>query len=85
MNLLLELSVIIIVLSLGISTIKLLKASNTSERVVALDAMAIMSVSILIILSIYYDRSFYLDIALVFGIIGFLGVVIFGRYIEKGL
>jgi len=44
-----------------------------------------MSVSLLVILSLYFQREFYLDIALIFGLIGFLGATIFGRYIEKGI
>jgi multisubunit Na+/H+ antiporter MnhF subunit len=36
-------------------------------------------------LALYFQRSLYLDIALVFGLIGFLGTTIFGRYIEKGI
>ena len=80
-----ELIIIILLLSIAISLYRFLKAPTLSDRVVAFDTISIMSVSLLVILSLYYQRSFYLDIALVFGLIGFLGTTIFGRYIEKGI
>jgi len=56
-----------------------------SDRVVAFDVMSIVSVSFLLILALYFQRELYLDIALVMGLIGFLGATIFGRFIEKGI
>ncbi len=80
-----ELVVIILLLSISISLYRFLKGSTLSDRVIAFDAISIMSVSLLVVLALYYQREFYLDIALVFGLIGFLGATIFGRYIEKGI
>jgi len=68
-----------------LTLIRFLKGPTLSDRVIAFDVMSIMSVSLLVILSLYFEQSFYLDIALVFGLIGFLGATIFGRYIEKGI
>jgi len=80
-----ELIILILLLAVFISLYRFLKAPTLSDRVVAFDTISIMIVSLLVILSLYYQRSFYLDIALVFGLIGFLGTTIFGRYIEKGI
>jgi len=80
-----ELIIIILLLAVSISLYRFLKAPTLSDRVVAFDTISIMIVSLLVILSLYYQRSFYLDIALVFGLIGFLTTTVFGRYIEKGI
>lgn len=80
-----ELVTILLLLSISISLYRFLKGSTLADRVVAFDTISVMSVSLLVILSLYYQRDFYLDIALVFGLIGFLGSTIFGRYIEKGI
>ncbi len=80
-----EIIIILLLLSILISLYRFLKGSTLSDRVVAFDVISVMSVSFLVILSLYFQRSFYLDIALVFGLIGFLGTTIFGRYIEKGI
>lgn len=80
-----EIITIILLLSIFITLYRFLKGSTLSDRVVAFDVMSVMSVSLLVILSLYFQREFYLDIALIFGLIGFLGATIFGRYIEKGI
>ena len=76
---------IILLLAMFLTLIRFLKGSTLSDRVIAFDVMSIMSVSLLILLALHFKQSFYLDIALVFGLIGFLGTTIFGRFIEKGI
>jgi len=81
----LTLFTIILMSAMFFTLFRFLKGPTLSDRVIAFDVMSIMSVSLLVILSLYFEQSFYLDIALVFGLIGFLGATIFGRYIEKGI
>ena len=80
-----ELVIIILLVSIFITLYRFLKGPTLSDRVVAFDIMGIMSVSLLVLLALYFQRSLYIDIALVIGLIGFLGTTIFGRYIEKGI
>ena len=80
-----EIVVLIILSSMFITLYRLLKGPTFSDRVIAFDTLSIIGISLLVILSLYYQRGFYLDIALVFGLIGFLGTTIFGRFIEKGI
>ena len=81
----LELFSFILLLSMAITLIRFLKGPILVDRIIAFDILSIMGVSLLVILALYYQRSLYLDIALVFGLISFLGTTIFGRYIEKGI
>jgi len=80
-----ELVTILLLLAMLITLYRFLKGPTLADRVVAFDVMNIIGVSLLVLLSLYFQRSYYLDIALVFGLIGFLGSTIFGRYIEKGI
>jgi len=80
-----EIVIIILLVSIFITLYRFLKGPTLSDRVVAFDIMGIMSVSLLALLALYFQRSLYLDVALVIGLIGFLGSTIFGRYIEKGI
>ncbi len=64
---------------------RFLKGPTLNDRIVAFDVLNILSISLLIILAMYFKRLVYLDIALVVGLIGFLSTTIFGRYIEKGI
>ena len=76
---------IILLIAMSLSIIRFLKGPSLTDRVIAFDILGVMSVSLLVILAIYFKRDIYLDVALVFGLIGFLGTTIFGRYIEKGI
>ncbi len=80
-----EIIVILLMLSILISLYRFLKGPTLSDRIIAFDVISIMSISLLIILALYFQRSLYIDIAMVFGLIGFLGTTIFGRYIERGI
>lgn len=76
---------LLILLAMSMTLFRFIKAPSLSDRIVAFDVVSIMSISLLVILSLYFDRVIYLDIALIIGLIGFLGTTIFGRYIEKGI
>ncbi len=76
---------ILLLLSLFFSLYRFLNGPTLTDRVIAFDAISIMSLSLIVILAVYFERSLYLDIALVFGLIGFLGTTLLGRFIEKGI
>ena len=80
-----ELITLILMLSMMLTLYRFLKGPTLGDRVIAFDVISIMGVALLVILSLYFQKSFYLDIALVFGLISFLGTTIFGRFIEKGI
>ena len=68
-----------------ITLYRFLKAPSLSDRIVAFDILNVIAISLFIILALYFERLIYIDIALVIGLIGFLGTTVFGRYIEKGI
>ena len=78
-------SIIVLLLAIFLTLIRFLKGPTLSDRMVAFDVMSIMGVSLLVLLALYFQKALYLDIALVFGLIGFLGTTIFSRYLEKGI
>ncbi len=80
-----EIVVLLLLLSMFIAMYRFLKGPTLSDRVIAFDTISIMGISLLILLALYFQRVLYIDIALVFGLISFLGTTIFGRYIEKGI
>ena len=72
-------------LAMLLAMVRFVKGPTVVDRVIAFDAISIMSLSLIVILAVYFERSLYLDIALVFGLIGFLGTTLLGRFIEKGI
>jgi multicomponent Na+:H+ antiporter subunit F len=78
-------AIILLLLSMSLVLYRFLRGPSLSDRVVAFDVLSILAVCVLVLLAVYFQRILYLDIALVFGLMGFLGTTLFGRYIEKGI
>jgi len=79
------LDIFLLLLASALVLFRFIKGPTLSDRVVAFDIMSIIAVALLLILALFFQRELYLDIALVMGLIGFLGATIFGRYMEKGI
>ncbi len=65
--------------------IRFIKGPTPSDRVVALDTLTIITTAGLVFLSLFFDRSIYLDVSLIYGVLGFIGVLTIARYLEGGL
>jgi multicomponent Na+:H+ antiporter subunit F len=72
-------------LSVVIAFVRFVIGPDTLNRVVAFDGMTIMSLSILVFLAWYLERTIYLDVALVYGLLSFLGVIAVARFGEGEL
>jgi multisubunit Na+/H+ antiporter MnhF subunit len=74
----------LIALSFFLSFIRFLKGPDFANRVVSFDVMSMIVLSLLVVLSIEFKSSLYLDVAFVFAFIGFIGVIIFARFNRIG-
>jgi multisubunit Na+/H+ antiporter MnhF subunit len=61
------------------------RGPDAANRILALDTLTILVIALLALLAIFYERGIYLDVALVFAMVGFAGVILFGRFMEKGV
>jgi len=52
------------------------------DRVVAIDALVSLMVSALVLLGVYYRAPIYLDVALVYAFLAFLGTLAIAKYLE---
>lgn len=73
-----------IVLALILCT-RLIFGPTAADRAVAADAIEILADMALILFALYSGRSIYLDIALVTALLGFIGSVLIGKYLEGKL
>ncbi len=71
--------------SLFSAFIRFLVGPTASDRAMALDFMAVVVVSLMVVLSFVFDRAIYLDVAMIYALIGFVGTVVIGRYLEGGM
>lgn len=83
-NTLLMISGVIVLISMIISFIRLIIGPDYINRIVAFDSLTIISISLILFISFFLKRYTYLDVALVYGLLSFLGVIAIARFSEKG-
>jgi multicomponent Na+:H+ antiporter subunit F len=84
-DLILGIAMAIILLSIAITMIRFALGKTAVDRVIAFDVMTISSISVICILAQQAGRIIYLDIAIVYGLLSFLAVIIIAKYFEKSL
>ena len=75
-------AVALLLLAIGLSTLRLFLGPSTPDRVVAADTLAVITTAGLAGLAAIFDNPIYLDIALVYGTLAFVGTVAIARAIE---
>ena len=63
--------------------IRLVRGPTLPDRVVALDLLAVLSVSFIAMYALDTNQPVFLDAALVLALIAFLSSVAFARYLER--
>ena len=76
---------IIALLALLLAFVRMFKGPYPVDRIISLDSMTIIAVSLIVFLAIRLGRTIYLDVALVYALISFIGVIAIARYFERGL
>ena len=79
--------IFIIVIGLGIifCLLRLIKGPTAADRVVALDTLSTITTALLVILGFVFKRYVYLDVALVYALLTFIGAIVVARFLEKGI
>ena len=81
----LQLALVLIAFSILFGVIRLVKGETEADRVIAIDLLTIVSLSIIILYAHIAQRFIYVDVAIVYGLLSFLGVLAVARYLERGL
>lgn len=63
--------------------IRFLLGPTLSDRVIALDLLITIGIAVIAVYAVISDRPSFLDIAMIFALIAFLGTVAFSYYLEK--
>lgn len=79
----LDIAMALTVVGLVAASIRLILGPSRADRVVALDLITVLLVSLAAQLSLLYKEAAYLDLGLAIALVGFLATVAFARYIER--
>ena len=60
----------------------MVRGPSTADRMVAADALVVAATPLIALIAMLFENAIYLDIALVYGALGFVGVVAMARVLE---
>ena len=75
----------IITLAAIIAFVRFIKGPTAADRVVALDTISFMVIGLMVLLSFILERFIYIDVSLIYAVLGFVGVITIARYLEGGI
>ncbi|PLX40570.1 MAG: cation:proton antiporter [Hyphomicrobiales bacterium] len=64
---------------------RFLAGPKPADRVIAFDVLTIISITGIALAAKIEGRIIYLDVALVYALLSFLGVIVIARYLERNL
>ncbi|EGV50838.1 monovalent cation/H+ antiporter complex subunit F [Candidatus Endoriftia persephone] len=79
-----KLALFLIGAAVVLSFLRLLIGPAAPDRIVAADTLAVITTSALLMLAALFGSVLYLDVALIYGTLAFVGVVAIARAIEGG-
>ena len=84
-DLIYNIAAIVALAGIVLSFVRLILGPTIADRAVALDGMTIISISLIVFIAYFSNRIIYLDVAIVYGLISFIGIVAISRYLARGI
>jgi multicomponent Na+:H+ antiporter subunit F len=83
-----SIALVLFVLLMGgilLSFVRLLRGRTGPDRAVALDTATLISTDLLVLIALFEGRSILVDVAIVYSVLSFLGILSIARYLDGGL
>ncbi len=75
----------ILTLSIILVIYRLVRGPKSADRIIALDLLSVLVVALVAIYAIISRTAVYLDVAIAYALVAFLGTVAFARYLERSV
>lgn len=79
-----QIAMVILLVSLVLVLWRLIKGPTAADRVIAMDLLSVLVITFLVALSIHARETSYLDVAIAYACIAFLGTIALARFISRG-
>lgn len=76
-------SLTLVTIAIVMAFLRVLRGPSLPDRVMALDMIGVMSVSVIVLTAIVNDEPVLLDAAIALALISFLGTLAYARFIER--
>jgi multicomponent Na+:H+ antiporter subunit F len=73
----------VLLVSLLLACVRLAKGPTFADRVLALDLVGTVVLSLILVFCVFSRQAAYLDVALALALVGFLGSTFYGRFIDR--
>lgn len=64
------------------SMVRVIIGPTPEDRLIGLNLVVAQVAGILVVIAVKFDRSIYLDVALVYAILGFIGILAIAKYLR---
>jgi multicomponent K+:H+ antiporter subunit F len=71
-------------LALALAAWRMFRGPSAADRVLALDTLYINALALLVALGVWLDTALYFEVALLIGLLGFVGTVVVETYLLRG-
>ena len=83
-DVIMQIAGVLIFFSIVFGVLRLILGRTVVDRVVAIDMLTVVSISLIALYAHLSGRFVYIDVALVYGLLSFLAVLAVARFLEKG-
>lgn len=84
-DIIVQIAGVLIFLAILFAVIRLVRGETVVDRIVAIDMLTVISISLIALYAHVSGRFVYIDVALVYGLLSFLAVLAIARFLERGL
>ena len=84
-EIIIQIAAVLIFLAILCGVVRLVIGRTLVDRIVAIDMLTVISISLIALYAHVSGRFVYIDVALVYGLLSFLAVLAIARFLEKGL
>ena len=85
MDIIIYIALTFIALGSLLSFVRFIKGPTAADRAIALDTLSVIGIAGIVLLGYLFERYIYIDLALVYAVLGFIGIIVIARFIEKAL
>ena len=78
-----QIALVVLLLSIFLALVRLIRGPDAADRIVALDLISVLIVALLAAYSISSGETSFLDVAIGYALIAFLGTVALSRFLER--
>ena len=79
-----QFAVVVLSITSLLSTYRVLVGPTIQDRLVGLSLIGTKTTVVMVLLAVLWDRRVFLDIALVYAILGYVGIIAITKYLRVG-